>query len=204
MNEHRHLPVGRGREQPPELFVSSTRRIANPESEPQAALVELAPHQRREATQLVLRRRLVQIRIGCTAPAERERALAGGLRDHLAKRVPPGTLVAHRGPEVDQGPPLASHIPGVDGIDADLQLHRRRHSVSCLVPAALGVLPMGVQVDEPGRHDETASIEHLTRLGGVLGDGHDHAVPDRDVPDSIETAVRIHDPAADDQQVDRL
>ena len=104
---------------------------------------------------------------------------------------------------MDQGPPLSNDIPGVDRIDANLQIHRRRHPVARLIPAALGVLPMRVQIDEPGRHDKTAGVEHLTRLGGVLGEGHDCAVPHGDVQDGIETAVRIHDAAAGNQQVDR-
>ena len=62
---------------------------------------------------------------------------------------------------------------------------------------------MCVQVDETGRHDETAGVEHLMRLWRVLGDGHDYAILHGDVQDGIETAVRIHDPAAGNQQVDR-
>ena len=54
MDEHRHLPVCRGGEQAPEFQVSGARCVADAETEPEAALVELALHQPDEAVQLIL------------------------------------------------------------------------------------------------------------------------------------------------------
>ena len=49
-----HLSVCRGGEQAPELQVSGARCVADAETEPEAALVELALHQPDEAVQLIL------------------------------------------------------------------------------------------------------------------------------------------------------
>ena len=203
VDEDRRLAVRRHAEQAKQLFVTGTGRVADAEAEPEGALVELAPHQLAEAPQLILRGRLVEIRIRRPAPSKRDGPLATGLPDHRTKRLAPGALMAHRGTVVDTGPPLPSRIPGGDRIDSNLQLHRRRHPVPRLIPTALGILPVRVQIDEAGRHDETAGVEHLMRLGRVDTDRHDHAIPHGDVQDGVETALRIHDPATGDQQVDR-
>ena len=44
--------------------------------------------------------------------------------------------------------------------DADLHLERRRYAVEGLHPLAVHVLPMLVQVDEPGGDHQAADVDH--------------------------------------------
>ena len=200
VDEYGRPPVGGGREQAPDLLVAGPRGIGDAEPEAEGALVEPRLHQPGDAAQLLVGGRLVEV--GAAAP-EGERALVVPLGLHRAERLATGALMADRRPVVDERPPLAVRVPRVDGVDPDLQLHRRRHPVARLIPLTLGVLAVGVEVDEPRRDDEAGGVEHLARLGPIVADGDDDSVAQGHVGDRVEPGLGVHDPAPRHEQVHR-
>src|SRR5258708_32397143 len=70
---------------------------------------------------------------------------------------------------IDERTGVALGVPRRHRVGADLQLQRRRHAVVRIVPVALGLLSVRVEIDEPGRDDETANGELLARYERFYG-----------------------------------
>ena len=84
---------------------------------------------------------------------------------------------------------------------AGLELQRRGDAVLGKEPVALVALAVGVHVDEPGRHDMSAGIEHGGAAKGGRADRRDLAAPDTDPPHGVEARLGIDDSAARDDDV---
>ena len=182
--------------------MARTRGVAQPEPEADAAFLEAAFHELAEAGQLVVARRAVEGAVA--ALAQREGPVRVGARHGAAQRPQPRPLVAHRDPVVDERRAAAARVPVADRKGANLELERRRHAVLRLVAAAHGVLPVRVQVDEPGRHDQPGGVDDRPALQRRFGERRHGAVADPDVSHGIEPALRIDDPPAGDHQVVRF
>ena len=187
---------------PQQLAMARARRVAQPEPEADAALLEAARHELAEAGQLVLRRRAVEGAVA--ALAQRERPVRVGARHGAAQRAQPRPLVTHRHAVVDERRPAPARVPAADREGADLELERRRDAVLRLVAAAHRVLPVRVQVDEPRRHDEPGRVDDRPARQRRFRERRHRAVADADVPHGIEPAFRIDDPPAGNHQVVRL
>src|SRR5439155_25834428 len=93
----------------------------------------------------------------------------------------PRPRVADGDAVVDQGAAFARRIPGGHRVGPDFELQGRGDAVVRVVAVALGVLAVGVEVDESGGGHGAAHVERLPR-GGELGrDGGDANARYRDV-----------------------
>ena len=135
----------------------------------------------------------------------------GALAMDIARHTPelPGLLRESLRAGMWQGKALVVIIDelqrtsGVDRVDPDLQFHRRRHPVAGLIALALGVLAVGVEVDEPRRDDEARRVEHFARLGPAAADGDDDPVAQGHVGHRVEAALGVDDPPPRHEQVHR-
>src|SRR5437016_1319804 len=92
---------------------------------------------------------------------------------------------------MDEGAAVALGVPRRDRVGANLQLQRRRHAVVRVVAVALGILSVGVEIDEPGRDDETGDREGLARRERLYGHCRNSAVPDAHVAPGVQGCLRV-------------
>ena len=76
-------------------------------------------------------------------------------------------------PELDLRLPLPLGVPAVHLGRANLELQSRGDPIGGLQGVVLGVLSVGMKVDEPRGHDEAPRIDRLLPLEAALRDGHD-------------------------------
>jgi hypothetical protein len=85
---------------------------------------------------------------------------------------------------------------------ADLELQGRGDAVEHFEPVVLGVLTVGMKIDEPGCDDQPIRIDRSRALQVGGGDAGDCAIGDADVAHAVQRGLRIHDaPAPDDDVV---
>src|SRR5205823_11274758 len=133
---------------------------------------ESALHQGIESGQVGVGQRNMSPATACVA---RDRANA---RERFVVRdeCPARAHVAGADAVIDEGAAVALGVPRRDRVGANLQLERRRHAVVRIVAVALGILSVGVEIDEPGRDDETRDREGLARRERLDGHRRDPAV----------------------------
>ena len=108
--------------------------------------------------------------------------------------------MARRHTKVDQRLPFSFGVPGSDGIGTELQLERRSDTVARQKSVIDRVLTVRVEIDEPGRDDESFDVYRVARGGDARGHGG-YAPPYG--ANRVETRFRIEHPAADEHDVDR-
>ena len=109
------------------------------------------------------------------------RSPGGGRRFRVPHDGHPHRDVPDAGPEMDQGLSLAVGIEAIHVGGPDLQLERGGDAVGGAQGVVLGVLAVGVQVDEPRRHHEAVSVDRGPAAQRVHGDGGDLPRRDADV-----------------------
>ena len=91
-----------------------------------------------------------------------------------------------------------------DVAGADLELERGRHAVAHHQPVRFLLLSVLVQVDEPGRDDETRRVDHARARERRDGDRFHATAANADVADRVEIRLRVHHaPVGDDEIVRR-
>src|SRR5207247_276411 len=93
-------------------------------------------------------------------------AAASAITSSSAATLPP--LAGSRPPSrryPDQGAAFARRIPGGHRVGPDFELQGRGDAVVRVVAVALGVLAVGVEVDESGGDHEAAHVQRLPRGG---------------------------------------
>ena len=78
----------------------------------------------------------------------------------------------------------------------DLHLERRRHAVERLEPVAFGVLSVGVQIDETGRHDQAPGVDDTRACQRFSCDSCNRATGDANVHHPIHARFGIDDAAS--------
>ena len=97
---------------------------------------------------------------------------------------------------------LSQQLPGPHR--ARLQVEGRGHPVHGLETESRWCLSVTVQVYEPGTEHQTGHIQHLVSLSLAGPDKGDLASGHANVPDLIETGLRVDHPGADEQGVEDL
>ena len=202
VDERRRVVPGCEAEELQQLAVARAGRVADAVPETDAPVAQPLLHEPLQVVALLVRRRAVQRIVG--AVAEREGAVGVAQRKGAAHGADAGALVADRRTVVEAGGAVPASVPAADRERADLELERRRYAVHRLVAAADRILAVRVEVDEAGGDDETARRDDLRPDEVALGDGGDPAVPDPDVADAVQTALRIEHPAAREHEIERL
>src|SRR5213078_3242151 len=128
----------------------------------------------------------------------------GHARERLVVRDerPPRAQVAYADAVVYEGMALPLGVPGRDGIRPDLQLERGRHTVVSIVAVALGILPVHVEIDEPGRNAETGDGECLACRQRLYRDRRNPAALDAHVARRVQACLGVeYAPACEDKIV---
>src|SRR5205085_9848566 len=127
-------------------------------------------------------------------------ALDGGV---IVQHRAPRARMARRHTKVDQRLPFSFGVPGSDGISTELQLERRSDTVARQKSVIDRVLTVRVEIDEPGRDDESFDVYRVARRGDARGHGGYAPPSDSYGANRVETRFRIEHPAADEHDVDR-
>src|SRR5438094_449076 len=98
-------------------------------------------------------------------------------------------------------PVLARRVARPRGERADLEPQGGRHPVVGVIAIALRVLPVGVGVDDPGRHDESLHVERVPTGGDLRGQRHDSAAQDPHIPSCVEARLGVEHAAPDEHEV---
>jgi hypothetical protein len=109
--------------------------------------------------------------------------------------------VSAAGAVVDQCFAFTLGVPGSHRKSAALQFKSCGHAVHRLVAIILGVLPVGMKINNPGRDDQPGGVDDRLAVHGVGGDGNNLLVLNGDVADRVEAGFGIHDAAVVDDQV---
>ena len=108
------------------------------------------------------------------------------------------------------GDEAAEPGPGIGSGRADVEPGRhpgaRRDRIGLDAPVGRAPVDVGVQIDQPGRHDPARGVDHLARGGAVeiRRDLDDAAVPDRDVERALQPRPWVDDLTTHDQGVVNL
>src|SRR5258708_11304388 len=105
--------------------------------------------------------------------------------------------------EVDRRLPAAGLVERRDIRGADLQIERGGHAFLRREAIGRAVVHVRVQVDEPRRDDEAASVDEDRARQRLRGHGGDPAGGDPDVTYRVETRFRIDDASAPDYEIER-
>src|SRR2546425_1211238 len=106
-------------------------------------------------------------------------------------------------------PPLSSRsartpwrsVPRRHGVRADLELKGGRDPVVRVVAIALRVLPVGMEIDEPGGDDEALHIERVPSGRDLRGQGHDAAAQDPHIAGCVEARLGVEHASPDEHEV---
>ena len=112
-----------------------------------------------------------------------------------------GGDMADGGAEVERRFTLTGAIPRVDRIDADLEFEGGGDPVLGLELHVAGGLAVGMEIDEPRRHDLAGDVDDLGALERLGRDRGDLAGRDADAPNRVKTGRRVHDVTALEDQV---
>src|SRR5256885_11685435 len=89
----------------------------------------------------------------------------------MAQERTPRARVADCDAVIDERAAVALRVPARHREGPDLELERRGHAVVRIVSVALGILPVGMEVDEAGGDHEPRDVQRLARGGELGGDG---------------------------------
>ena len=200
MGEGRHALARRQLRHGKGLLAAVAWRIAGKDADPERALLQPLFHAGDDARGLVWRgERVLPPRAALRLLKERHGAgrlhplLLRDPREQPRRReavvdrpaLPPDAVVRRRDRQ-------RAGLELEGGGDAVKRLHARRRQV----------LPVRVQVDEPGRHDEPARVETVRPWSGVARDGGDAPVPDAHRPDVVEPRLRVDDASVGQHEVE--
>ena len=143
-----------------DLLPARARRVFDTEPDAERAIGHSLLDQAVEPRQVRRGERAVR-------PAARRVAHGGGAGERLVMQHEgaPRPRVADRDAVVDQGAAFARRIPGGHRVGPDFELQGRGDAVVRVVAVALGVLAVGVEVDESGGDHEAAHVQRLPRGG---------------------------------------
>ncbi len=181
-----------------DLLAARAGRIRDTEPDAQCPLGESALHQGIESRQVGVGQRTMS-----PAPARVARDRANAWERLVVRdECPARAHVADADTVIDEGAAVALGVPRRNRVGANLQLQRRRHAVVRVVPVALGVLSVRVEIDEPGRDDETGDREGLARRERLDGHRRNAAVADAHVAPGVQGCLRVeHAPAHENEIV---
>src|SRR5437763_4607934 len=183
-------------EQAQDLLSARARRKAYPEADADLAFDEALLDHRIESGQAGCRD--LRVRPAAARVAQREGA---GERLVLPQQRAARARVTRADAVVDERSGLARRVPWRHRIGPDLELERRRHAVVRVVAVALGILPMGVEIDEPGSDHEAAHVECLAGGERFGRDGGDATAQDGDVADGVEPRLGVEDAPAREHEI---
>ena len=125
-----------------------------------------------------------------------------GLVLRIEHRLPDGHR-PHRDAVVRLRLPFQRRVPLLDLIDAQFQLHRRRHPVPQrqLLSERHGDVVM-VHVQKPRRDDEPRRVDRLAAGDRIARDGGDHPILDADVPHRVQPRLRVHHSSVQNHQIE--
>ena len=182
----------RNRKHPFHLFLGGRRCIERHQADAERAACEPSPEQRRDLLNLFGRRRA-----GPCGPGEMKSFVLAANHLHARGAVPDRDAVVHERLAV----PV--RVPLVDVDRAPLRVEHRGHAVHRAEFVVQLVFAVGVQLDEPGRDDETTSIDRAVAAQWAVTDRLDAVADDANVRHAVEPALGIHDAAVGDDEVVR-
>ena len=179
-----------------DLLPTGPRRVLDPEADAEPAVSQPLREQRIESRQLSggqrpMRPDLVGIEQGRKAGERLVVAYHGATRT----RVPHGRAI------VDERVALARSVPRRHGVTADLELEGGRDPVVGVIAIALRVLPVGVEIDEPGSDDEALHVERFPSGGDLRGQRHDSAAQDPHIAGRVEARLGVEHASPHEDEV---
>ncbi len=178
------------------LLARRARRVRDAEPHAKRAVGEPAFHQGIEPGQVGVGERTMG------PAAARVARDHGNARERRVVRneCPARAHMAGADAVINEGATGALGVPRRDRVGPDLELERGGHAVVRVIAVALGILPVGVEIDEPGRDDETGDVEGLTRRERLRGKCRNPAAPDAHVALGVQGCLGVeHAPAHEDE-----